>query len=47
MVGGNVESTMQDNLSSTFMDNLFPLDLRKAKVEEFVHLKQGKMMVKE
>ena len=32
---------------TTFLERFFPRDMREAKVEEFINLKQGSMTVKE
>lgn len=34
-------------LATTFLDRFFPLELREAKVLEFINLRQGSMSVKE
>ncbi|MDV3184949.1 MAG: hypothetical protein Q8842_01110, partial [Candidatus Phytoplasma australasiaticum] len=36
-----------EDFFSPFLDHIFPQELREAKVEEFVNLKQGRMSVKE
>lgn len=45
--GKNAEPAMQDKLFDTFLDHFFPRELRKAKVEQFVNIKKGKMSLKE
>lgn len=45
--GDDSESTLRDDFSSVFLDCFFPKELREAKAEEFVNLKQGKIRVKE
>ena len=39
--------TMWDDFSSAFLDHFFPQELRESKTEEFVNLKQGRIIVKE
>ena len=36
-----------DEFKSAFLDHLFPLELREAKMREFMNLKQGNMTVRE
>lgn len=38
---------MWDDFSSVFLDRFFPQELREAKTEEFINLKQGRMSIKE
>lgn len=38
---------MWDELVEAFLNRFFPLELRKAKEEEFMNLKKGKMSVQE
>lgn len=45
--GEDVEPTVQEECSRTFLDHFFPQELRGVKAEEFLNLKQGKMSVKE
>lgn len=45
--GENVEPANWDEFEGAFLDHFFPQELREAKVEEFVNLKQRGLMVKE
>ncbi|XP_047270466.1 uncharacterized protein LOC124899582 [Capsicum annuum] len=45
--GGDVEPSVWGEFVLAFLDCFFPQELREAKAEEFVNLKQGKMSVKE
>ena len=36
-----------DKFKGVFLDCFFPLEVRKAKVQEFIHLQQGNMTIKE
>lgn len=47
MRGGDVELALWDEFLGAFFDHFFPQELRKAKVEKFVNMKQGMMSVKE
>lgn len=44
---GVEESALWETFSKTFLDRFFPQELREAKMEEFVNLKQGRISVKE
>ncbi|KAF3645983.1 putative hyoscyamine 6-dioxygenase-like [Capsicum annuum] len=45
--GDSAEPTVWDEFVEAFLDRFFPLELREAKVEEFINIKQGKMSVQE
>lgn len=45
--GESVEPTVWGKFMEAFLDRFFPLELREAKAEEFMNLKQGKMSVRE
>lgn len=36
-----------DTFKSTYLDMSFPMELREAKLEEFIILKEGKLSIKE
>ncbi|KAF3649556.1 putative hyoscyamine 6-dioxygenase-like [Capsicum annuum] len=40
------ESSLWEDFTNTFLDRLFPLELREVKAEKFVNLNQGKISVK-
>lgn len=41
------EAVLWDTFSKAFLDRFFPQELRQAKMEEFMNLKQGRMSVTE
>ena len=43
----NTTPISRESFSETFLDRLFPRDLREAKAQEFMNLRQGSMMVQE
>ncbi|XP_055814193.1 uncharacterized protein LOC129883587, partial [Solanum dulcamara] len=45
--GKDAEPALWDEFERAFLDNFFPQELREAKIEEFVNLKQESMTVKE
>ncbi|KAF3684468.1 hypothetical protein FXO38_00255 [Capsicum annuum] len=45
--GESVEPTVWGEFVEAFLDRFFPLELREAKAEEFMNLKQGSMSVQE
>lgn len=45
--GDYVDSVLYDVFSSAFFDSFFLQELREAKVDEFVNLRQGRILVKE
>lgn len=45
--GEDVALAVWEDFSQAFLDHFFPQELREAKAEEFVNLKQGKMSVRE
>lgn len=45
--GEDVEPASWEEFETAFLDHFFPQELREAKAEEFVNLKQGGMTVKE
>src|SRR5688572_25738264 len=44
--GVNVPPTWNE-FKTTFLDHFFPLELKKAKMREFMNLRQGNMLVRE
>lgn len=47
LIGEDAEPTIQEQFLEAFLDHFFSQELKKAMVEEFVNLKQGKMSVNE
>ena len=45
--GQEAPSAVWTEFTEAFMDNLRPLDLREAKIDKFLSLKQGNLTVKE
>ncbi|XP_016570819.1 uncharacterized protein LOC107868662 [Capsicum annuum] len=45
--GENVASVTWQMFQDAFLDKFFPLELREAKIEEFINLRQGSMTIKE
>ena len=45
--GKNAAPINWDCYSETFLDRLFPIELRESKAQEFMNLRQGSMMVQE
>ena len=45
--GEGVIPTTWQEFQDTFLDKFFPLEMRKAKVEEFINLRQGSMTIRE
>ncbi|MDV3192348.1 MAG: retrotransposon gag domain-containing protein, partial [Candidatus Phytoplasma australasiaticum] len=45
--GENAEPATWEEFETAFLDHFFPQELKEAKVDEFVNLKQGGMTVKE
>ena len=45
--GENATPVTWSEFQSAFLDRFFPLDMREDKVEEFMNLRQGSIIVKE